>query len=96
LFGGHSHNDTQDVIMHVISIAGSHPTSLCFLFVLVWLWLCVLFAWFLLFLLCMCNDLAEAMKALDGKKVPAVMHLVWEAVGPAGIRTKPTLSLETL
>ena len=34
-------NDTQDVIMHVIPIAGSDPTSLCFLFVLVWLWLCV-------------------------------------------------------
>ena len=31
LFGGHSHNDTQDVIMHVIPIAGSDPTSLCFL-----------------------------------------------------------------
>ena len=30
LFGGHSHNDTQDVIMHVIPIAGSDPTSLCF------------------------------------------------------------------
>ena len=27
--------------MHVIPIAGSDPTSLCFLFVLVWLWLCV-------------------------------------------------------
>ena len=40
LFGGHSHNDTQDVIMHVIPIAGSDPTSLCFCFVLVWL-LCV-------------------------------------------------------
>ena len=25
-----SHNDTQDVIMHVIPIAGSDPTSLCF------------------------------------------------------------------
>ena len=31
LFGGHSHNDTQAVIMHVIPIAGSDPTSLCFL-----------------------------------------------------------------
>ena len=29
LFGSHSHNDTQDVIMHVIPIAGSDPTSLC-------------------------------------------------------------------
>ena len=40
-FGGHTHNDTQDVIVHVILIAGSDPTSLCFLFGLVWLWLCV-------------------------------------------------------
>ena len=32
LFGGHSHNDAQDVIMHVISVAGSDPTSLCFCF----------------------------------------------------------------
>ena len=43
-------NDTQDVIMHVIPFAGSDPTSLCFLFVLVWLWLCVFgllgFFWF--------------------------------------------------
>ena len=39
-------NDTQDVIMHVIPIAGSDPTSLCFLFVVVCFW----FAWFLLFL----------------------------------------------
>jgi len=30
LFGGHSHNDTEDVIMHVIPIAGADPTSLCF------------------------------------------------------------------
>jgi hypothetical protein len=61
LFGGHSHNDTQDVIMHVIPIAGSDPTSLCF----VWFGLVVLcvfgllgffisgcvFVWFLLGLL---------------------------------------------
>ena len=40
-FGGHTHNDTQDVIVHVILIAGSDPSSLCFLFVLVWLWFCV-------------------------------------------------------
>ena len=33
LFGGHSHNDTQDIIMHVIPIAGSDPTSV---FCLVW------------------------------------------------------------
>ena len=32
MFGGHSHNDTQDVIMHVIPIAGCDPTSLCFCF----------------------------------------------------------------
>ena len=41
IFGGHTHNDTQDVIVHVILTAGSDPTSLCFLFVLVWLWFCV-------------------------------------------------------
>ena len=50
-FGGHTHNDTQDVIVHVILIAGSDPTSLCFF---VWVGLvvvvCVLFAWLLLFL----------------------------------------------
>ena len=41
--GGHSHHDTQDVIMHVIPIAGSDPTSRCFLGVLVFclLLLCV-------------------------------------------------------
>ena len=53
-FGGHTHNDTQDVIVHVILIAGSDPTSLCFLFV--WFGLvvvvCVLFAWLFLFLVC--------------------------------------------
>ena len=111
LFGGHSHNDTQDVIMHVIPIAGSDPTSLCFvwfglvvvvlfLFALFLFFLVVFFVWFLagtarwtayrsttstfvaidnrqpcmlitiqlLLRLNVCNDLAEAMKALDGKK----------------------------
>ena len=29
-FGGHTHNDTQDVIVHVTLIAGSNPASLCF------------------------------------------------------------------
>ena len=44
---------TQDVIMHVFLIAGSDPTSLCFLWVLVLLLLCVFwFAWLLLFLVC--------------------------------------------
>ena len=58
LFGGHSHNDTQDVIMHVIPIAGSDPTSLCFvwfglvvvvlfLFALFLFFLVVFFVWFL-------------------------------------------------
>ena len=111
MFGGHSHNDTQDVIMHVIPIAGCDPTSLCcfcFGFVVVVFFLLV-FCCFLVFLVCVfscgdcsldcvqvhhqhfcgfrqvdspacelqfifllrlnvCNDLAEAMKALDGKK----------------------------
>ena len=47
----HSHNDTQDIIMHVISIAGTDPTSLCFLFCLVVV-VCFWFAWFLCFWLC--------------------------------------------
>ena len=54
-FGGHTHNDTQDVIVHVTLIAGSDPTSLCFVF-LVWCGLVVvvgvLFAWLFLFLVC--------------------------------------------
>ena len=58
-FGGHSHNDTQDVIMHVISIAGRDPTSLgCFCFglgVVVCFWSCLLvffcLVWFFGFLL---------------------------------------------
>ena len=50
LFGGHSHNDTQDVIMHVIPIAGSDPTSLCFVCFGLVVVVCFLFAWFLLFL----------------------------------------------
>ena len=42
LFGGHTHNDTRDVIVHVTLIAGSDPTSLCFVwFGVVWLWLWV-------------------------------------------------------
>ena len=28
-FSGHTHDDTQDVIVHLISRAGSDPTSLC-------------------------------------------------------------------
>ena len=50
LFGGHSHNDTQDVIMHVIPIAGSDPTSLCFFGFGLVVVVCFWFAWFLLFL----------------------------------------------
>ena len=50
LFGGHSHNDTQDVIMHVIPIAGSDPTSLCFVCFGLVVVVCFLFACFLLFL----------------------------------------------
>ena len=37
-FGGHTHYDTQDVIVHVFLIAGSDPFSPCFcLFVCLWL-----------------------------------------------------------
>ena len=112
LFRGHSHNDTQDVIMHVIPMAGCDPTSLCCvcfgLVVVVCFFVCLFSVVFgLVFCLvscwdssldcvqvhyqhfcgfrqvdspacklqfiCLprlnvCNDLAEAMKALDGKK----------------------------
>ena len=50
LFGGLSHNDTQVVIMHVIPIAGSDPTSLCFVWFGLVVVVCFWFAWFLLFL----------------------------------------------
>ena len=54
LIGGHSLNDIQDVIMHVIPIAGCDPTPLCsVLFVLVvvvcFLFVCLLLFWFGLF-----------------------------------------------
>ena len=53
LFGGHTHNDTQDVIVHVTLIAGSDPTSLCFVwFGVVWLWL-----WVFCLLGCFCFGL---------------------------------------
>ena len=75
-------NDTQDVIMHVIPIAGCDPTSLCcFCFGLVVV-VCFLFACFLLFLVgffvyflagtahwtAYRSTTNEAMKAWDGKK----------------------------
>ena len=55
---GHSHNDTQDVIMHEFPMLVAIPL-LCVLFVLVWLWLCFLvvfclFVWFPLFLVVLC------------------------------------------
>ena len=51
-FGGHSHNDTQDVIMHVIPIAVAIPL-LCVFCVFCFGCGCVfLFAWLLLFLVC--------------------------------------------
>ena len=49
MFGGHSHNDTQDVIMHVIPIAGCDPTSLCCVCFGLVVVVCFLFACFLLF-----------------------------------------------
>ena len=57
---GHFHNDTQDVIMHVIPIAGGYPTSLCrvcfglvvvVFFVCLFLFCCFLFAFLSVFLL---------------------------------------------
>ena len=54
-FGGHTLNDTQDVIVHVTLVAGAIPL-LCALFCLVWCGLVVvvgvLFAWLFLFLVC--------------------------------------------
>ena len=38
---GHSHNDTQDVIMHEFPLLVAIP-PVCVLFALVWLWLCFL------------------------------------------------------
>ena len=52
-FGGHTHYDTQDVIVHVFLIAGSDPFSPCFFCLFVFgcscLFLRVLFACLLLF-----------------------------------------------
>ena len=67
-------NDTQDVIMHVIPIAGSDPTSLCFLFVLVWLWLCV-FGWFLLFLVVVFWFLLGQLAGLCTGPLPVLLWL---------------------
>ena len=50
LVRGHSHNDTQDVIMHVIPIAGCDPTSLCCVCFGLVVVVCFLFACFLVFL----------------------------------------------
>ena len=52
-FGGHSHIDTQDVIMHVVPMAGSDLTSLCSvcfgLVVVVWFLFAVFFCFWLRF-----------------------------------------------
>ena len=49
-FGGHSHIDTQDVIMHVVPMAGSDLTSLCSvcfgLVVVVWFLFASFLVWF--------------------------------------------------
>ena len=54
-FGGHSQNDTQDVIIHIIPIAGCDSTSLCSvwfgLVVVVCFLFCLLLFWFGLFLM---------------------------------------------
>ena len=55
-FGGHSQNDTQDVIKHVIPIAGSDPTPLCSVWfglvvVVCFLFVCLLLFWFGLILM---------------------------------------------
>ena len=76
-FGGHTPNDTQDVIVHVILIAGSDPTSLGFLFV--WFGLvvvvCFLFAWLFLFLVC--AFLVFLMGKLTGLRTGPLPALLW-------------------
>jgi len=46
-FGGHYHYDTQEVIMHVIPIAGSDPTPLCSVWFGLVVVVCFLFVFFL-------------------------------------------------
>ena len=73
---GHSHNDTQDVIMHVIPIAGGDPTSLCrFCFGLVVV-VCLLLVFVFLFLVCffVCF-LAGTVSGLRTGPLPALLWL---------------------
>ena len=73
---GHFHNDTQDVIMHVIPIAGGDPTSLCrfcFGFVVV---VCFLPVFALLFLVCfLVCFLAGTASGLRTGPLPALLWL---------------------
>ena len=69
-------NDTQAVIMHVIPIAGSDPTSLCFfvcfgLVVVVCFW----FAWFLLFLVVVFWFLLGQLAGLCTGPLPVLLWL---------------------
>ena len=81
MFGGHSHNDTQDVIMHVIPIAGCDPTSLCCfcfgLVVVVVVVVCFLFACFPLFfgLFCLGFVLRGLLAGLRTGPPPALLWL---------------------
>ena len=69
-------NDTQDVIMHVIPIAGSDPTSLrffvCFVLVVV---VCFWFAWFLLFLVVVFWFLLGQLAGLCTGPLPVLLWL---------------------
>ena len=69
-------NDTQDVIMHVIPIAGSDPTSLCFLvcFGLVVV-VCFWFAWFLLVLVVVFWFLLGQLAGLCTGPLPVLLWL---------------------
>ena len=74
LVRGHSHNDTQDVIMHEFPLLVAIPL-LCVLFVLFWLWLRFLFAWFLLFLVVFFWFLAGTVAGLRTGPLPVLLWL---------------------
>ena len=71
---GHSHNDTQDVIMHVIPIAGSDPTSLCFC--LFWFGCgCVFFVCLVAFVFGLCFFLMGQLTGLRTGPLPVLLWL---------------------
>ena len=68
-------NDTQDVIMHVIPIAGSDPTSLCFVWFGLVVVVCFWFAWFLLFLVVVFWFLLGQLAGLCTGPLPVLLWL---------------------